>query len=487
MQLFPRFMLFLPKNKQRIATLQAGLFFFWVGMIGVLATFSGLKAQDTQTLDSLLPAQKTQKLENLTLQACVAYAVKNHLSVQNAMIDNQIAKARVGQVRSIGLPQVKASLNVIDNFKIPVNFLPAQFLNPNAEPNTFVPVTFQPQYIGQAKVELQQLIFSGSYFLGLKAASTYTQLTEKSITQSQIQVAENVSKAFYSVLINEQRYTLLEENLRSLDSLYAQTQALYQNGFVEKIDVDRIRVSVNNLKMEKENFRRLIDLSKELLKFQMGLRPEDVLTIQGKIEDVQLQNVDLETAVDPTKRIEYSLLQTQLALNDLQIREYKVRYLPTLAFFANYGSNMGSPNVKDALLPLFTDRWIGNGAFGLSLNIPIFDGLEKMYLIQQGKLERKKTLNQMSEFERATLLQANQAKLNLKNSLDKLAFQRENMELAKEIFRVTKVKYQEGVGSNLEVINAETAYKEAETNYYAALYDAIIAKIDLEKAKGTLF
>jgi len=323
--------------------------------------------------------------------------------------------------------------------------------------------------------------------LGLKAAATYTQLSEKQITQSKIEVAESVSKAYYSLLINRERLELLKQNYNRLDTVYLQTKALYENGFAEKIDADRLKVASNNIKMEIQNFERLIELSDMLLKFQMGLQQEDNLTVSGSIEKLEINESDaLVAQIDPTQRIEFSLLQTQKELNLLQIREYKARYLPTLAFFANYGANMGSSETKD-LVPFASERWVANGAFGISLNVPVFDSFEKKYLVQQEKFRLLKTENQMRDFSRVVNLQVAQSQTTLQNSIDKLKFQEENMELAQEIFRVTKIKYEEGVGSNLEVVEAETAYKEAQTNYYSALYDAMVAKIDLQKAQGTLY
>ncbi|WP_338763104.1 TolC family protein [Bernardetia sp. ABR2-2B] len=438
-----------------------------------------LKAQENTT--------STKDLENYTLEQCIEYAIENRVEIKNAQLDNQIAKARVGEVRATGLPQVNASLNLINNYKVPVNFLPAQFVNPQAPEGEFIGVEFQPQYVGQAQIQLEQLVFSGSYILGLRAASTYTQLSEKQVTQSKIEVAEAVSKAYYSLLINRERIELLKQNYNRLDTVYQQTKALYENGFAERIDADRLKVSANNLKMEIQNFERLIELSQMLLKFQMGLEQEDKLTVSGSLEELEINESDaLVAQINPEQRIEFSLLQTQKELNLLQIKEYKARYLPTLGFFLNYGSNMGSSETKD-LVPFASDRWVGNGAFGISLNIPVFDSFQKHHLIQQEKFNLMKTENQMRDFSRAVNLQVAQSQITLKNSIDKLKFQEENMELAKEIFRVTKIKYEEGVGSNLEVVEAETAYKEAQTNYYSALYDAMVAKIDIQKAQGTLY
>lgn len=417
-----------------------------------------------------------------TLEECINFAIENTVSVKNAKLDRRLAEAKVGEIKAIGLPQLNASVDFNNFFKVPKAFLPGEVIG--GEPGTFVAVEFQPQYSGTASASLSQLIFDGSYLLGLKAAKVYIDVTDKQVEKLKIDIAEEVSKAYYGVLINRERLRLLESNFRTLDTLLRQTEALYENGFAEEIDAKRLKVTRNNLKTEKLKLERLVDLSLSVLKFQMGMDPSEKLALSGSIRDAELGETPDAANVDPSQRLEYQMLKIQEELNILEIKNYRVGYLPRLVGFASYGSNTGTAELGDFFN--FGDFWFGQGLFGVKLEIPIFDGFQKKFQIQQGKLELQKTRNDMTNFGRAVMLEAQQAQIQLQNARASMAMQKENMELAEEVYRVTQVKYREGVGSNREMLDAENDLNEAQTNYYSALYDAIVAKISLEKALGTL-
>ena len=159
-------------------------------------------------------------------------------------------------------------------------------------------------------------------------------------------------------------------------------------------------------------------------------------------------------------------------------------YFPKLSFGMGFGTNTGSNKFSDVLK--FGERWFPNANFGLSLQVPIFDGFRRSALMQRGKLGLKKTENRIKDFQRTIDLQVGQAIIQLTNGIETLEAQKQNMELASEVYRLAQIKYKEGVGSNLEIVDAENAYKTSETNYYMALYETLIAKVDLEVAKGTL-
>ncbi|MEM9982492.1 MAG: TolC family protein, partial [Bacteroidota bacterium] len=344
---------------------------------------------------------------------------------------------------------------------------------------------FGVAYSGTAGINVNQMIFNGSYFVGLQAARTYQELSVRNKEATKIEINANVSKAYFSVLVSQERLELLDKNLARLDSSVRETRALYENGFAEKLDVDRLEVSYNNLKLEEDNTQRLYDLSIELLKFQMGMPVKQSLTIQGEISDYELLQVsDAEIAPVYENRIEYNLLETNETLLQLDLKNQRTNYLPNLSAFFTFGYNTGT-NEFDALFD-FGNSWFQYGVVGLRLNIPFFDGGQREYKIQQAKLEMKKMEIDRENLENSIDFESKQAQINYRNAVTSLTTQKENMELAQEVLRVTRIKYVEGVGSNLEVVDAETSYKEAETNYYSALYDALVAKVDLQKALGNL-
>jgi outer membrane protein len=423
-----------------------------------------------------------QQAQTFSLQQAIDYALQNQERIKIAQNETKIAKAKIGEIRSIGLPQINLGAEGGNNFIPQKTFLPAEiFGGPSGE---FIPVQFTPSFTGNVAISGSQLLFDGSYLVGLKAASTYSQLSTKQLVQTEIDVTEQVSKAYYGVLVSNARRELLEQNLRRLDTLLYQTKQLNKNGFAEKLDVDRLTVTYNNLKIDKQKTDRLIELSALLLKFQMGMDQKQPITLTDKLADVEVDiNKTSIQSFNYSNRIEYSILETQRDLAALDIRNIKAGYYPRVAVNARYGGNVANNIFNSVLEP---NNWFSFGYVGLALQIPVFDGLSKHYKGQQARLRLDNAKHGLKLTEQSIDLQLNQYSINLTNALQQLESQKQNMTLAEDIARVSKIKYQEGVGTNLEVINAETDLRTAQTNYYAALFDALIAKVDLDKATGTL-
>lgn len=464
-----------------------------------IALFQGLHAQEESSPKS-----------TFTLEDAIDYALHNATSIENAILDEQAAKAKVGETRATGLPQINADVQLSHSDPLQRMFFTMSKDNPLIGEQTGMdqipegsvvafPNFFQLPSTGNAHLSATQLLFNGSYFVGLQAAKTYKELASKSTRLSKIETVEQVTKAYYTVLINEERMELFNTNIARVDSLLTDTKALYENGFAENIDVARIQVTLNNLRIEKEKFNNLLNLSKELLKFQMNYPMEEEIVLESDLVDLELDDQNLEllsSSAEYSKRAEYSLLETQERLMELNLKNQKAAYLPTLSAFGQYGYFTQSPDIGGLFktntknlpegAPIGPDKWYSYGMFGVSLQIPIFDGLSKSYKIQQSRIELEKTKNQFEKLESSIQLEVNQAKMLLGNALRTMEAQEENVELATEVARVTRIKYLAGVGSNFELTEAESALKEAQTNYYNALYDVVIAKIDLQAALGTL-
>ncbi len=423
-------------------------------------------------------------LENQSLKQCIEYALAHSYALSNAQIDIDMAEADVARYRADGLPQISGSAGFQDNFVVPKAFVPAQLVNPQAPEGTFAAVAFQPQYGANAGINLQQLLFDGSYLVALQAAQVGRNVMSKQYQLSKNEVVANVMKAYYTVLINEERMNLLNKNIDRLDQLHKETKAMYENGLVEKIDVDRLAVNLNNLKVEKQKLVRASELSLVLLKYQMGLNVQDKLSTAEKLKDVKYEIPTDLPQYDYNKRIEFNLLGLQKEADVLMIKNVRMGYFPKLNFSMGLASNTGTNQFSDVLK--FGERWFPNANYGLSLQVPIFDGLRKSAMMQKGKLGLKRTENRIKDFQRTIDLQVGQAIIQLTNGIETLEAQKQNMELASEVYRLAQIKYKEGVGSNLEIVDAENAYKTSETNYYTALYETLIAKVDLEVAKGTL-
>lgn len=428
-----------------------------------------------------LYAQDTEKV-SYTLQECIDYALTNNSEVVNAAYEKEIADTQIGETLSQGLPQVNASANVNYNFEPQKSLIDISTFDPTIPEGTEQEVSFQQRYDGNINLSASQLIFDGSFFVGLQASRTYKELSTKQHIKTQIDVVEAVSKAYYNALVTQERFDLLKVNFNRLDSLLNDTKVMYENGFAEKIDVSRLKVQYNNLKVQVEHIEELQQLSRDLLKFQMGMPISKNLELTDKLDEVEFENI-VEDDFNYSERIEYSQLQTNLSLVNLDMKNNKVKYIPTL--YANFAYGYNTQTSESSKL-FQSNRWLNFGYVGASLSIPIFDGFLKSNKIQKNKLQAKQLMESFDQLENSIDLQIQQSKTNMTNAMDNMRAQKENMELAEEIYNVTKIKYQEGVGSNLEVVEADADYKEAQTNYYNALYEALVAKVELEKAYGKL-
>ncbi len=432
------------------------------------------------------------------LESCIRYAIKVNQDIKSAWLAEGIAEKEIGEFLSIGLPQISGVVSASNNFEVQSQFLP-DFISPSVygvliqeglyngpipEPDIFA-AQFGTQYTASAYIQARQLILDGSYFVGLKASRTYKQLATKEAVRTEINVIEAVSKAYYSALISDDFYDLVKANFDRLDTLLRETTIMYENGFVEKIDVDRVKVSYNNVKVELQKSERNKELTYDLLKFQMGMPISQELQIEGNMQDTQVPNFDFEKdQFSIQKRVEYEVLETNRDLATLDLKNYTAQYFPSLYAQFSYGYNMGSNEFSD--ITNFSDRYVAFGVIGLSLNIPIFDGFLKKNHIQKNRLQLAQIDYQFQKLENSIALEINQARSSFDNSLEVLEVQRENMNLAREVYDVTKIKYQQGLSSNSELIDGDRDYKEAQLNYYQALFEALVAKVDLEKALGMI-
>jgi len=421
--------------------------------------------------------------KKMTLQECIDYAIQNNQNVKSAHASVDASEAKVAEFIATGLPQITGNADLGNNYIIPTSFLPGDFFG---KPGEYVGVQFGTQYTGRATLDLTQMIFSGSYFVGLKASKTYTELSRKDLVSTEIDLVANVKKAYYSVLVYQERDALVQKNYKRLDSLLRQTKIMNENGFAEKIDVSRVQVQFNNISQAARNSATAVDINVKLLKFQMGMPLTDPIELAENLQTLQVDVLsdDYKTEFNYNNRIEYSKLQVNKELVELDIKNTRVQYLPTIDFYGNYGASYGTSVFSNFVS--FGENWRTLGTYGLRLSVPIFDGLRKNKIVQQKK-------SQLLQVELAQDLVRNQIDLEqdqlsqqFSNNLQALEAQKENMQLAEEVYNVSNIKYQQGIGSNIEVMDADTAFKEAQTNYFSALYDALISTVDLEKAYGKL-
>jgi outer membrane protein len=423
---------------------------------------------------------------SFSLQQAIDYAYQHQKDAVNADLDQQIADAKVKETRGIGLPQINSSLDLknyfVENFLFPADFFPGG--TSQYEPGEWIGVALKtPQYAATAGISASQILFDGTFFTALKASKTYRELSQKNLTRTRIETVVSVSKAYYNQLVNIERFDLLLANMNRLKKLKDDTQAMYDNGFVEKVDLDRVSLTYNNMNVEKENSERMLLIGEFYLKFQMGMDINSKLQLTDSLNAELVKNITLPASTDVTNRIELSLLNTQQRLLELDLQRYHSQYLPSLVLYGNLYTVAQRARFDMADTE---KKWYPTGFVGASLSLPIFSGLQKHYRVEQAELSIRKMKSEIENTTNGLNLEANTSKVALENAIASFKTQEENLGLANEVVRVTKLKYDQGVGSNLEVVTAETSLREAQSNYYRSLYSALVAKVDLDKSLGNI-
>ena len=426
---------------------------------------------------------------NFSLSECINYAYEHQDSVRNAKLDITSANYKVKETIGQGLPQVNGTISFQDFTRAPTTVGPdfsaiasGHSINPKAP---LVPFPFGAvQYNNTYSLSASQLLFSGSFIVGLQAVKTYKELSERNLTRSKIQTNVAVTKAYYQVLVSNEQIKLLDANINQLKQQLNETTQQNKQGFVEKIDVDRLSVQYNNLVTNRENATRSLTLNYAMLKFQMGMPIQADLVLTDKLEGVNLTKEVVDNNLDTTfyhNRIEYNLLETAKRLNELDVKSKKADFLPTVVANGGFGTVFQENQTRYLYRHNYPDSFIG-----LSVDIPIFSGFQRTNRLKQSQIEVQKAQNNLDNAKNGFSLQATAARISLINSLQSLNNQKHNQELANEVLRVSKIKYGQGVGSSIEVTQAQTELETADNNYIQALYDALINKVNLDQAYGRI-
>lgn len=441
-------------------------------------------------------AQKDSS-QRFSLKEAVEFAKRNNRALQNMKLDESNAKARVKQTLADGLPQVNGNVGFNNNFELQpfyfnldpsafLAFIPGADTLPKSGGGGGGSVTRAGAKItGSASLTASQLLFDGTYLLGLKAAREYVKLSQQLSAQSEIETETNVAKAYFLALITQENIRLVENNLKQVEKTWGEVKALYQNGFAEKIDADRLELSYRNLQIQRNKLADQQMITQQLLKMHMGMDVNQPIELTDKLDNLyQVNGMQSSANEKPnfSNRIEYKLLDQQVRLNELNLKRWKTGYVPTVSAMFNYSLN----SFQTSFSPYTSGKapWYSSSFLGIKMDIPIFDGFRKQSLIQQSRIELSKLQNNRKDLENSISLQTSQAQLSYNTALQQLDLQQKNVKLAEDIYRVTTAKYKQGVGSTLELSSAETEMKSAQVNYLNAVFELLSAKIELNKALG---
>jgi len=437
-----------------------------------LVVFFGATAQTPPTVNKYA----------FSVQQAVDYATKNNVQVKNALLNLQIQQQINRGVTAAALPSLNGSGSFADYLDIPTTLLPGEIVGQPA--GTYVPVKFGTKYTSSATLQLQQLLFDGQVFIGLQARKTSIDFQTKNLEVTEELIKTNVYKIYYQLLASKTQINLLDANILRLTKLEQETKEIYKNGFAEKLDLDKIAVQLANLKTQKISVVNNIEVGYLGLKTLLGMPIKDELVLTDSLDEDKIkQGVLQDAAYQYSDRKEYQYAQLGKKLGEFNIRRYKLSYLPSLSASGTYTKQAQR---SDFSFFKKSGEWFTTSYIGLNLNIPIFSGFAKDAKVKQAVLELKQTQNNIKDLETTIDKDVSTAILNLKAAIATMDYQKQNMALAETVYNQTVKKYQAGVGSNTEITAAQTDKITAETNYINALYSAIIAKIDYQKAIGKL-
>jgi outer membrane protein TolC len=435
----------------------------------------------TQNILAQVSAETEKEVMKFSLAQAQEYAVQNATKAQNANLDAAISKKRTLEIITEGLPQISGSFNYQYNYELQTNIIPAGTFPGMTKDE---PVQFGTPYNSSAVLEINQLIVDGRYFLGLKANKAIIAISKDQIEMTAIDLKNQVAKSYYSALVARESKSIIEKNLSVVKTLLNETEAFYKAGFVEELDVDRLKLSQSNLESQLSNTEMQILVSESVLKYQIGLPYEQPIELTDKLEATLIAD-DISAEVssfDPKSRVEYRMQQTQIQLRGYDAKRFALGYMPGIYGFFNYGYN----TFKRINANVFDNQWFPYGSAGLSVQVPIFDSFKKGAQYQQKKLEKQQLENNLKDFENSSKVQVNNAHLNYQTAIQNFKNQKDNYDLADKIYKRVQVKYKNGVGSSFELADADSQLSQAQGNYIQAIYNVLTAKTDLEKALGKI-
>jgi outer membrane protein TolC len=433
--------------------------------------------------------QQTDRI--FSLDKCIGYAAVNSPNIKSASIQEEISTKKINEAIGSGLPQMNISGSLVNNLELPAQLIPAEFLG--GLPGQFVALKFGTKYNYTFTGQITQKLFDASFWLGLDAAKYSNQYYKQNSENIVEGIYYNVATAYYQTLVVQKQIQLLEQNLKSVEKSLADTKLLLENGKAKEVDVDRLNVSFNIIMYQLKNTKENLNQSYNNLKYQMGMPIQNGITLSDSVnftDDSLLEKkiTDLsytkeQSTISYDNRSDYRMLQTSLELQNLDRKNQIAQYLPTISAFGSY-----TIQGQRANFDLFDSGkdWYKYYSVGLQFNVPIFTGGQTLAKVQQSSLNIDKLSEQIRQTKEGINLQISNAISKYNSTYDNIKTDKQNIDLAQKVYDITLIEYQEGESTAMTLVDSETKLREAQTNYINSLLELYIARLDLEKANGTL-
>ncbi|MCQ0110258.1 Outer membrane protein TolC [Zhouia amylolytica] len=414
-----------------------------------------------------------------SLEEAVEFALENNRTAVNATRDIEIAEKQKWETTAIGLPQIDATVDYQNFLKQQVSLIPAEFFGGNS--GEFEEVVFGTKQNVNATATLSQLIFDGSYLVGLQSAKVFLEISKNAKVKTDLAVRTNVISAYGNVLVAEESVKILEKNKATLENNLFETQKTFENGLAEEESVEQLQITLTEIENALNNSIRLRDIAYKLLSLSLGIDVTEKVDLTDQLEDLTIQSLAIElqddTAFSMEENIDYKIAANDERSKELLVKLEKSRALPSLSGFLNGGYQAYNDEFT------FFDKdqeWFGSSLIGLTLNIPIFSSLERTARTQRAKIEYEKSKTDLTEVEQRIKLELANAQSNYEFSVEKYNISKKNLNLAERIERKNQIKFTEGIATSFELRQAQVQLYSSQQDYLQAMLDVINSKVELD-------
>jgi outer membrane protein TolC len=433
-------------------------------------------------LSSVGIAQQNPKYK-LTLEQAIDFALDSNYTAINARRDIAIAIKKKWETTAVGLPQLNANISYQNNLKQPTTLLPGEIAG--GDSGTFVPVIFGTKQNATIGATLTQLIFDGSYLVGLQAAKTFLDYSENAEEKTQLEVRRGVINAYGSVLLSKELVEIFELNRINLEKNLFETKAFYENGFTEEESVEQLEITLINLETQLKNSKRTLIIAQQMFNLALGIDVESEVDMLDNLDSLTQENISLEFLeenINIEDNIDYKIASNFTEQRILELKLEQSYSIPNLAAFVNYDTQANS----DAFNFFSNDqKWYQSSLLGVSMNIPIVSSGLRSARTQQARIALEQAETNLTEAYQRILLEINTAKNNYRFAIEIYNNSKKNLDLSERVEKKNQIKYLEGLATSFDLRTAQIQLYTAQQNYFEAMLRVITTKADLETVLNT--
>ena len=413
-----------------------------------------------------------------SLEEAVQYAMGNNAMSKNASNDLEIAQAKKWETIATGLPQISAFIDYANNIKQPISLVPAEFFG--GSKGDFAEISFGTKQTFDGTATLNQLLFDGSYIVGLSSIKLYLEIADNVKTKTDLEVKRNVISAYGNVLVSQERIKFLKENLENVEGNLNEITKVYENGMTELENVEQLTITYSNLKNSLDYAVKLGNTSKNILKMVIGLPIEDEITLSDNLSGLTLKKIDMgliDKPISIDQNIDYIIANNEKKSQETLLKLEKSRALPTISAYVQgtYKGNSDSFDFLDS-----DQKWYGSSVAGVTMSIPVFSSLRRSAKTQQAKIEVAKASEELLQTEKRVLIELENAKTNYQFAINNFQNAQKTLNLAKKIEKKNGIKFIEGIASSFELRQAQMQLYSIQNELLQSMLEVINKKTNLE-------